>query len=108
MGLLDRKLFREIYRSKFRSLLIIVIVAVTVGMITGMRGADPMIQATYEDNLIYNNVADGRFTFPKFFDESNSDTSTSFSTGTSTSSVRVSSELHLKEKGPENRDPFHI
>ncbi|MHA1618862.1 MAG: ABC transporter permease, partial [Promethearchaeota archaeon] len=32
-------------------------------MITSMRGAYPMVYATLDENLIQNNVADGRFTF---------------------------------------------
>ena len=71
MSLLDKKVLREIMNQKFRSLLIIASVALTVGMVIGMRGAYPMIMASYEEDLKQNNVADGRFTFSAPIQESN-------------------------------------
>ena len=63
MKIMDIKVFREIKQQKFRSLLIISIVAVTIAMVLGMRAGYPMVMASYEENLKYSNVADGRFTF---------------------------------------------
>lgn len=63
MSIMDLKVLREIKTHKFRSFLIIISVALTLGMVIGMRGAYPMIMASYEEDLLQNNVADGRFTF---------------------------------------------
>ncbi len=71
MKILDIKVFREIKTQKFRSILIIAIVAITLGMLIGMRAGYPMMEATYEKNLIENNMADGRFTFVNPILESN-------------------------------------
>lgn len=71
MKIMDKKVFREIKNQKFRSILIVSIVAVTIAMILGMRAGYPMIMATYGENLIENNVADGRFSFRTPISEAN-------------------------------------
>lgn len=60
---MNLKVLREIKNQKFRSLLIIAIVAVILGMLVGMRAGYPMMDATYELNMVENHVADGRYTF---------------------------------------------
>ncbi|MHA1281056.1 MAG: ABC transporter permease [Promethearchaeota archaeon] len=71
MKLMDKKVFREIKNNKFRSLIIIGTVAITLALIIGMRGGYPMLIASYKENLIKSNVADGRFTFTGPILESN-------------------------------------
>ncbi|MGV9173047.1 MAG: hypothetical protein ACOC35_10820, partial [Promethearchaeia archaeon] len=71
MSIMDLKVFREIKTHKFRSFLIIISVALTLGLIVGMRGAYPMIMASYREDLTQNNVADGRFTFSSAIQQSN-------------------------------------
>ncbi|MBD3351675.1 MAG: FtsX-like permease family protein [Candidatus Lokiarchaeota archaeon] len=71
MKIMNIKALREIKNQKFRSIMIVGIVAVTITMLLGMRAGYPMIMASYEENLIDNNVADGRFTFSSFIAENN-------------------------------------
>jgi putative ABC transport system permease protein len=63
MKIMNRKVFREIRFYKFRSLTIVAVIAISVALLTGLRASQPMVLSTYEENLIQNNVADGRFTF---------------------------------------------
>lgn len=71
MKLMNIKALREIKTQKFRSVMIVGIVAATITMLLGMRAAYPMIMETYEENLLENNVADGRFTFSGFIPDTN-------------------------------------
>ncbi len=70
MSLLDLKVFREIKNQKFRSLIIMGSVAITLALIVGMRGGYPMLMASYRENLVQSNVADGRFLFTAPIEES--------------------------------------
>ena len=71
MSILDTKVRREILSNKFRSFTIIMVVAISLAMMTGLRAAQPMVNATLDENLIKNNVADGRFTFSAPIQEGN-------------------------------------
>ncbi|GAB4320284.1 MAG: hypothetical protein Kow0069_24240 [Promethearchaeota archaeon] len=63
MKIFNKKAFREIARTKGRSALIVLIVASSLGFMISMRGGHSMVLASYEENLVAQNVADGRFTF---------------------------------------------
>jgi len=71
MSLMDLKVLREIKSNKFRSILIIITVALTIALVVGMRGGYPMLMASYEENLLKQNVADGRFTFSSSIQQAN-------------------------------------
>ncbi|MHA1819758.1 MAG: ABC transporter permease [Promethearchaeota archaeon] len=63
MRIMDKKVFREIVSNKGRSLIIVLAVSITLSLMISMRGGYPMLIDSYTENMIYQNVADGRFTF---------------------------------------------
>jgi putative ABC transport system permease protein len=107
MKIMDTKIFREIRLQKFRSILIISLVAITVTLIVGMRASYPMMMASYEENLILENTADGRFTFTSPFVDSNiselrDDTDFMESNNIAAIEGRIIMQTELKYNG----DPF--